>query len=148
MTPCRTPHAWIWFSAAVCCAVLWAAPARATTVYRCGQTYQDHPCEGAQALSVDDSRDAAQRAQAKDVAAADKRLAKSLADERQARDKAARPQTHAAGIAPPSSAIADPPPDPVADCGKGRGKAKKSKTATPACGNAKVRYAISPEPKP
>jgi hypothetical protein len=148
MTACRTLSGLTWFIGVVCCTSLWLSPALATTVYRCGQTYQDHPCEGAQTLTVDDSRDAQQRAQAKDVATAERRLAKTLADERRARDKSARPQAQAAGIPPPSSALPDPQPEPAADCGKGRGKSKKSKATPTVCGDAKVRYAVSPDPKP
>jgi hypothetical protein len=148
MSPSSTLSALTWLSAAVCCWGVASAPAWAgATVYRCGQTYQDRPCEGAQALSVDDSRDADQRAQAKQVAASEKRLAKNLADERRSREKFTQPQTRAAGIPLPKSAIPDPQPDSPSDCGKdgkAHAKSKKSKGAGTLCGDAKVRYAVQP----
>jgi len=67
-----------------------AAPAQqpaAAGVYRCGNAYSNSPCPGAQAVQADDPRSAAQRQQAQDVKRQEARLAKELAEERQARDK-------------------------------------------------------------
>ena len=52
--------------AAIAFHALCAAPAATagTTAWRCGNTYTDQPCPGGQALSVDDSRDAAQKREA------------------------------------------------------------------------------------
>src|SRR5579862_1280129 len=51
-------------------------------VYRCGTSYSPHPCGAAAPLDVADPRTAAQRQQAADIAARDKRLASWLAAQR------------------------------------------------------------------
>lgn len=61
-----------------------------TQVYRCGpdgRTYSQQPCEGGTTFDASDPRDAAQRAQARQVAAAQQRLATSLERERLAQEK-------------------------------------------------------------
>jgi len=60
-----------------------------TTVYRCGQTYQQVPCKDGQAVDVTDARDPAQRAAAQQLAAAERRAADELSAERRERDQAA-----------------------------------------------------------
>lgn len=56
-------------------------------VYRCGQTYQQRPCEGGQALDASDDRTAEQRREAELAAAAERRQAKELIAQRRAREK-------------------------------------------------------------
>lgn len=76
-----------------------AAAAADTTVYRCGpdgRSYSAQPCSGGVRVDVADARQDAQRAHARDVVARDLSLAKTLRDERRARE-AAHPQM-AAGI--------------------------------------------------
>jgi hypothetical protein len=45
-----------------------AAPAMAQTVYRCGDSYVQKPCQGGKAVDVDDSRSASQRTDSLDSA--------------------------------------------------------------------------------
>ena len=78
-----------------------AAAASAGTVYRCGNSYSTAPCIGATAVDVDDSRDAAQRAEARSVAARERHLAVDLARDRHERERAARPATAASLSAKP-----------------------------------------------
>ncbi len=106
-----------------------AAPAAGNnTVYRCGQTYQQTPCPAGQAVNVADERDASQQADAKRAQAADKALAKDLAAERRERDKSAKPQTHAAGVAlSPGPAASAAPKHDTDPCKAKNGKHAKSK---------------------
>jgi hypothetical protein len=71
------------------------------TVYRCGNSYSTAPCIGATAVDVDDSRDAAQRAEARSVAARERQLAAELVRDRHERELAARPATAASLSAKP-----------------------------------------------
>ena len=91
------------FATTTALALLLAVPARAQApsagVYRCGSTYGSTPCAGGQAVATDDGRSDAQRQQALAVKKQDAQLAKDLAAERLARDKAVAGQT-AARIGP------------------------------------------------
>ncbi|HSI59065.1 MAG TPA: hypothetical protein VLA16_16005, partial [Ideonella sp.] len=105
-----------------CVLMLWlgsmavAAQAGPTTVYRCGQTYQQVPCKDGQAVVVNDPRDPAQRQAAQQAATAERRAAEDLAAQRREREKALQPQTRAAGVAPavaaaePAASAAGKPP--------------------------------------
>jgi hypothetical protein len=73
-------------------ALLGAAHAADGAVYRCGQTYQQHPCEGGQVVDTTDRRTADQRRDAQSAAAAERRQASGLAAERREREKQAAPQ--------------------------------------------------------
>ena len=94
------------------------ASAGATTVYRCGQTYQQVPCAGASAVEVADPRSADQRKSAREAAEADRRQAKDMAAERREHEKTATSQRAPMGILvkpadePASSAVADAKPKP------------------------------------
>lgn len=104
--------------------LLAAAQASAqSSVYRCGQTYQQSPCAAGQgqAVEVADTRTPAQRQEARAAANADSRQARELAAERKARDKAIRPQTAPMGIAAPRADEAAS----AADSSKRRKKNKK-----------------------
>jgi hypothetical protein len=81
-------------------AALIASPAQAQSaaVYRCGQTYQQLPCDRAQPVDVKDDRSRSQHQDAKEAATAERRLAKDLAAERRERDKSIKPQTEPLGI--------------------------------------------------
>ncbi len=58
--------------------------ASAEPVYRCGSSYQQTPCAGAKLVDTDDSRTAAQWAEAKAVVAEERRLGHEMAAERRA----------------------------------------------------------------
>lgn len=58
-------------------------------VYRCGDSYGTTPCPGGKPVAVDDSRSDDQRRQALAAKAKDAQLARELAAERQARERAA-----------------------------------------------------------
>src|SRR4029078_2481859 len=59
--------------------------AAAQTIYRCGNSYTRVPCPDGRALDVGDPRSAAQRAEGRRVAAAEKQLGDTMArDRRQA----------------------------------------------------------------
>ena len=100
--PHRVPR-WIPLAAALPAALLAAAllsppSLAATTVWRCGDSYQDQPCAQGQALTVDDGRSAAQQRAAQAHAEQQQALARDLAKERLARARQQRPATVAAGI--------------------------------------------------
>ena len=65
--------------------------AKAESVYRCGDTYSQAPCPGGKVLDVSDSRDAAQKQQADEATLRDTELARSMAQERLAQEKNAKP---------------------------------------------------------
>lgn len=67
-------------------ALLATGPVAAAEVYRCGQTYQQTPCAGGQAVRVDDPRDPSQQQDAARSAAREQALAERLRSERQARE--------------------------------------------------------------
>jgi len=71
--------------------VVAAASAAAETVYRCGSSYSHAPCEGAKAVDVGAPVDAAQRAEARAVAARERQLAAELVRDRHDREHALRP---------------------------------------------------------
>jgi hypothetical protein len=89
--------------AAVALGLALATAASAETVYRCGSSYSHAPCTGATAVDVDDSRDAAQRAEARAVATRERQLAAELVRDRHERERAARPVTAASLSAAPAT---------------------------------------------
>jgi len=56
-------------------------------IYRCGQTYQQHPCEGGQAVKASDERTNDQRRGAEAAASAERRQANELTAERRDRER-------------------------------------------------------------
>jgi hypothetical protein len=64
-------------------------------IYRCANSYSPHPCGNAPPLDVADARTQAQRRQADDVTARDKRLAAWLEAGRRERERAASAPTPA-----------------------------------------------------
>jgi len=77
-------------SALVLCLI--ASLASAQPVYRCGNTYSQSPCpEGGKVVDATDPRSAAQRAEARRVAADDRRLAADMRRDRLADEKATTP---------------------------------------------------------
>lgn len=78
--------------------------AGAQSVYRCGNSYSESPCpEGGGMIDVSDPRSAEQRAEARRVAADERRLAADLQRERLADEKAIRPMG-ATSLGGPSAA--------------------------------------------
>ena len=66
-----------------------AASANAQPIYRCGDAYSQTPCPQARLVDVADTRSAAQLAEAKLLAASDRRQAIDMASQRQAARNAA-----------------------------------------------------------
>lgn len=82
-----------------------ALPASAQAVYRCAQSYSHDPCPGAQSVSADDPRSAAQRAQADGATRRDARTALVMEQERLRQEGRAAPATIPAPrveVAPPA----------------------------------------------
>lgn len=82
-------------------------------IYRCGgTTYSQVPCSNGRLVEASDPRSAAQRAEARRVAAKEKRLAAELERDRRAKEAAAA-ATGASGIAAtpaePASAVDEKP---------------------------------------
>ena len=107
--------------------LLAAAHAADGGVYRCGQTYQQVPCEEGQAIDASDSRTAAQRREAQAAVKSDQQQAKERAAERREREKAIKPQREplATGVRPvelPASAPAPAGHPPKKKNGKGKSK--------------------------
>jgi hypothetical protein len=71
---------------------LLSASVHAQPVYRCGNAYSQSPCpEGGRLVDATDPRTAAQRAEARGVAADDRRLAADMRRDRMADEKALKP---------------------------------------------------------
>jgi len=87
-------------------------PALAQTIYRCGASYSQMPCQDAVALQLADPRTAAQKAQTDAATAQTTRLAQQLQRDRLAAEKTTRPVPRNAGqdgaTKPPSTAAASP----------------------------------------
>lgn len=116
---------------ALACGVSNMAWATEAKVYRCGHTYQQVPCTtdaaASQAIDANDPRSAEQRKEARAIAAADKRQAKTLMAERVQREKAARPQQE-------PMVIGQKPSEPAASAsapGDEKPHPKKRKKKTP-----------------
>jgi hypothetical protein len=80
-------------------------------IYRCGQTYQQHPCDGGQAVNASDPRSTDQRRDANAAAAAERRQAADLADERRDRERQVPKQAQpmVTGARPAEPAASAPP---------------------------------------
>ncbi|GAA0755844.1 hypothetical protein LRH25_19305 [Ideonella azotifigens] len=76
-----------------------AGGSQAAMIYRCGQTYQQVPCEGGKALNTAPAPSEEQRRQAQERADAEQRLANDMAEDRhrqEAADAKARAKDEAA----------------------------------------------------
>lgn len=80
-----------------------AAPLLAQTVYRCGDSYSQSPCEGARTLQLDDARSPAQKAESDDVARRSQQAADALEADRLRSEQQAR-ERHRAAAGPPQAA--------------------------------------------
>jgi len=97
--------AWI-LLAAMSCAAEAAGP-----VYRCGRDYSQTPCPGGKVVDATDPRTAAQRAEAKRVAARERKLAAEMESDRR-RQAAAEKPALAADLVPRAAAPASAPAKP------------------------------------
>jgi hypothetical protein len=104
-----------------------SAAASAAPVYRCGGgTYSQTPCPGGTVVDATDTRSAAQRAEARRVAAEERRKAREMERERLAAEKAAQREPAIASLGPEKSASEPARPGVKA---AGKRKAKKAKKA-------------------
>lgn len=133
------------------------------TVYRCGQTYQQTPCEGGKAVEVPAGPSPAEVQAAQERAAATRQWAEGMTEDRLAREKAlakARREertarqggTHATATAPASSARAGK----AADCTEAsvrhagtvrEAEARRTRRAATRC-KALAAYAALPASSP
>jgi len=108
-------------------AVLLACASTATSaapVYRCGGgTYSQTPCPGGTVVDATDPRSAAQRAEARRQAAAEKRRARELQRDRLAQEKRARKEPAIASLGP-ESAASEPADSASKPSAKRKGKRK------------------------
>jgi hypothetical protein len=96
-------------------------------VYRCGSTYSQVPCPEGRMVEATDPRSAAQRAEARRVAALERQQATQMERERRAQEAAQKP-AGASGFDSRS-----PAPDPAASSAeRGRHQKKRSKANKPA----------------
>jgi hypothetical protein len=91
----------------------WVIPGAAETVYRCGDSYSPQPCPGGKAVQADDPRSASQRAQTRDAARRDAKVA----DEMQKSRLKEEVKPAQAIMPPPKAEALDPPETPVASPG-------------------------------
>ena len=83
--------------AALLLALAGCAADAATPIYRCGREYTQTPCPGGKLLEASDPHTAAQRAEAKRVAAKERQLAADMERDRRAQ-AAANPPSQAASL--------------------------------------------------
>lgn len=101
-----------------------SAVASAAPIYRCGGgTYSQTPCPGGTMVDATDPRSAAQRAEARRVAAAEKRRAREMERERLAQEKRSAKEPAIASLGPQRSAKA-----PAQAASKPAGKTKRPST--------------------
>ena len=105
-------------------AILALASGAATsqTVYRCGDVYSRDPCSDAKAIEVDGRTSAAQRAEARQVAVREKRLADEMTHDRRLAE--AEPKPALASALGPAKVVAAAPTLP-------KKPSKKKRNATP-----------------
>jgi hypothetical protein len=109
-----------------------AGPASAAPIYRCGSTYSQVPCpEGGKVVEATDPRSAAQRAEARRIAAAERKAAADRERERREKEKADQPAAPASlGAAPAASAPASAPAGAKKKAAKAAATADKDFIAT------------------
>ena len=99
----------------------------AQPVYRCGSEYSQTPCPQGRVVEATDPRTAAQRAQAKRVAADEQRRGKEMERERLAEQAAQRPASASSLSAPPA-----PPAKPASALERQPPNKKRTSTKPPA----------------
>ena len=107
----------------------WATvPAHAQTVYRCGNEYTSIPCpEGGRVVEATDPRSAAQRAEARRLAALERRQAEQMKKDRLAAEKAEHNPAMVSGFDSRASAT---PHDAASAPAKPKAKKKTKKDAS------------------
>ena len=88
---------------------LGASAGHAETIFRCSDSYSQTPCLNGRTIEVEASVIAAQRAEARAVAAREKQLALEMVRDRHERESALRPAT-ASGLGPAPAAAAPSAP--------------------------------------
>ena len=111
--------------------------AQAQTVFRCGSVYSQTPCPQGKVVEATDSRSAAQRAEAKRVAADERKLAADMRRDRINEENAQQPA--AAG------SLSAPKPVPAAE--RGAAKRKKQKRSSVKPGASEDFVAAGPSAK-
>jgi hypothetical protein len=96
-------------SALVAALALASGLAGSQTIYRCGHMYSRAPCPNAKAIEVEGRPTAAQRAEARQVALREKRLADEMVRDRRLAEAAQKPAL-ATSLGPARVAAATPPP--------------------------------------
>ena len=128
MPTCQTlMRAW-WVPVLLLWPALLAVPpaaAQNAPVYRCGSSYQAQPCAGGVAVDAADPRSDAQRREAEAVRQRDAALARQMAADRGAAERAAARNGRPANVGPSSAAAA--PAKPAAPSAKARKKPKSVK---------------------
>ncbi len=87
-------------------------------VYRCGSSYSQTPCPGGRQVEAGDPRTAAQRAEARRIAAAERTAARKAEQERLAAEKKQRGEPAIASLGPAAAST------PAKAAGKSGGKDK------------------------
>lgn len=87
-------------------AVAGATAQAAGPVYRCGSSYSQTPCPGGTLVEAGDPRTAAQRAEARRIAAAERTAARKAEQERLATERQQRKEPAIASLGPSTAASA------------------------------------------
>jgi hypothetical protein len=86
-----------------------AGAANGQAIFRCGDSYSQAPCANAKVVALESPATAAQRAEARAVAAREKRLAHEMVRDRRERERALRPAgATSLGPTPPPRAASAP----------------------------------------
>jgi hypothetical protein len=104
-------------------AVAGATAQAAGPVYRCGSSYSQTPCPGGRQVEAGDPRTAAQRAEARRIAAAERTAARKAEQERLAAEKKQRGEPAIASLGPTAATA------PAKSAGKSAGTEKSKRKA-------------------
>lgn len=104
-------------------AALLGGEANAQPIYRCGNEYSRIPCAGGRTLDTGDTRSAAQRAEARQQIADQRRLANEMERDRLRREAAIKP-AQAGSLSAPPPAASSPAAAKKGVAKKRRGKAQ------------------------
>ena len=106
-------------------------------VYRCGSSYSQTPCPGGKQLEAGDPRTAAQRAEARRVAVAERKAAKAREKDRLAAENKRRGEPVIASLSPAAAASA-------AGKGSGQGAGKDKPKRKAKAANGEPFTAVAP----
>ncbi|MFT3953462.1 MAG: hypothetical protein QM722_03365 [Piscinibacter sp.] len=124
--------------AALLLALIGTTAQAAGPVYRCGSSYSQTPCPGGTLVEAGDPRTAAQRAEARRIAAGERTAARKAEQERLATEKKQRKEPAIASLGPSSAASA------ATESGKNAGKDKSKRKAK---GKDEPFTAVAPDSK-